>query len=736
MVKSTSYCKPELWGGIECTINRIGDQFQDQLALTGHYGRKDDIALFSELGISSFRFPILWEKHEPVQGVEIDWSWAEQQLESLSQHNIKPIAGLLHHGSGPAFTDLSDKNFPDYFADYALKVARRFPSIEYYTPINEPLTTARFSGLYGHWYPHEKTGLSFARILINQLRGIVLAMKAIRSINPDAKLVQTEDLGKTYSSPRLRYQANFENIRRWLTYDLLCGKVNRSHRLWNYFRWLGIRKKELDFFISNPCKPDIIGVNHYVTSERFLDDEIHEYPPHMIGSNKRHRYADVEAVRIRHEQPFGLNILLKEVWDRYKLPIAITEVQLHCHRDDQLRWFKQVWSTACESLNEGIDIRAVTPWSLLGAYGWNKLLTLPVGEYEPGVFDVTNSVPRRTALFTLIQSINENAEEKFPFINEPGWWQREIRFLKKSQRIIPEMSYSERNTSRPVLIIGKRGTLGKAFARICEARAINYKLVGREDVDITNEKQIGDIIDKIKPWGVINAAGFVRVDEAEKEFEQCFLANTQGPSTLARICKIHGIRFLTFSSDLVFDGGKENPYTESDLANPLSIYGRSKAESEKAVLNNYPDSLVIRTSAFFGPWDRYNFATNVLDTIERNEQFAATDDITISPTYVPDLVNSSLDLLIDEEKDIWHLTNNGSVTWYELARDIADRAGKPADSIIRQSMQEMGFVAPRPIYSVLRSEKGMRLPSLETALESFFKHAPKALKELQHSPAA
>ncbi len=95
-------------------------------------------------------------------------------------------------------------------------------------------------------------------MILNQMKGVVLAMQAIRKINPAAKLVQTEDLGKTYCSPSLQYQANFENERRWLTYDLLCGHVKPGHKMWAYFLRLGISETTLNFFLENICPPDIM----------------------------------------------------------------------------------------------------------------------------------------------------------------------------------------------------------------------------------------------------------------------------------------------------------------------------------------------------------------------------------------------------------------------------------------------------------------------------------------------
>ena len=718
MEKNTFYYKPEIWGGVECTINRVGDEFRDQLEYSGHYTRDNDIDLFASLGIKAFRFPLLWERHQPEINTTIDWSWAEKQLSKLRSYNITPIVGLVHHGSGPAFTSLIDDNFPTLLAAYAGQVAKAFPFIEYYTPINEPLTTARFSGLYALWYPHHRSDRSFVNMVMNQAKGIVLSMQAIREVNPNAKLLLTEDLAKVYSTKRMQYQAKFENKRRWLVFDLLCGRFTEEHPLWKYFIKY-TDAESIQFFQENTCPPDIIGANHYVTSERFLDHEYLNYPKEVVGGNRRHRYADVEAVRVNHGQPTGMKILLKELWDRYKIPIAITEVQLHCHRDEQLRWLRHVWKVATALIQEGVDIRAVTAWALLGAQGWNKLLTCD-GDYEAGAFDVRGGEPRMTAIGKLLGHLSNGVEEKFPFLKEAGWWERDMRFIKSSERQRLNGHYGIATSSRPLLIIGKTGTLGQAFAKLCELRAVNYRLLSRQDVDIADEMQIRHVIDHYKPWAIINAAGFVRVDDAEMEKDSCFSANVTGPENLARVCRQQGIKLMTFSSDLVFDGKKNNPYTESDAVFPLNVYGASKARSESMVLQECPDALVIRTSAFFGPWDQYNFASHVLNTLEQNQTFVAAHDVRISPTYVPDLVHHALDLLIDEEKNIWHISNNGDTSWYDLAREVASRGKLNKKLIQPEQLHKLELRAPRPAYSVITSEKGLQLPSLENALDRFF----------------
>ena len=126
----------------------------------------------------------------------------------LRELGIRPIVGLLHHGSGPRYTDLLDPAFPALLAHFAKHVAQRYAEVKDWSPVNEPLTTARFSGLYGHWHPHGHDERTFVRALLNEASGIVSAMEAHSSSGSRARLIQTEDVGETQSSDRV------SNIRR------------------------------------------------------------------------------------------------------------------------------------------------------------------------------------------------------------------------------------------------------------------------------------------------------------------------------------------------------------------------------------------------------------------------------------------------------------------------------------------------------------------------------------------
>ncbi|MGV3587619.1 MAG: family 1 glycosylhydrolase [Adhaeribacter sp.] len=708
-----------LWGGIECSHNRVGDEYFDQISRNGHLSRISDLDLFAGLGIKKLRYPILWEHIAPQSLDNPDWRWTDERLSRLKELNIEPIAGLVHHGSGPAYTSLVDPNFAEGLAIFAGKVAERYPWLEYYTPVNEPVTTARFSGLYGFWYPHGKSDAQFVRALYNQLQGTRLAMKAIRQVNPAAKLVQTEDLGYTQSTPLLAYQANFDNARRWLSFDILCGKVTADHFLWPYLIGSGLTEAELLSFVDDPLPPDILGINHYITSERYLDEHLIAYPLHTHGTNGKHRFADVETVRVLGVDRIGIKGLLQETWERYKLPINVTEAHICCTREEQMRWFKYIWDAADALKAEGVKIEAVTAWALLGSFDWNTLLTQHRNHYENGVFDLRGEKPRPTAMVEMLRNLAQTGKYYHPVLESKGWWDREERYEYKHKKAYisrPKHQMVNHKNIAPVLITGQTGTLGRAFARICKNRGLAYQLLSRQDLDISDAQSVEHAIATYKPWAIINTAGYVRVDEAEKDSDRCYRENSDGPAILAEKCKAHNIKLLTFSSDLVFDGEKNDAYTEEDLPAPRNVYGSSKFLAEQEVLQILPTALVVRTSAFFGIWDKHNFIYQALHAFVSGNTFTAAKNVSITPTYVPDLVNVSLDLLIDDAQGIWHLANKGVYTWAELARQAAAIAKLDNINLQEVNVADMHLPAYRPLNTALTSTKADLMPTVEDAL--------------------
>lgn len=710
----------ELWGGIECTVNRTRTGYSDQIMLSGHHDRETDLDLFAGLGLKAIRYPVLWERTVPERDGEPDWRWADVRLQGLRERNIRPIVGLTHHGSGPAYTSLLDEDFAPGLASYAAKVAQRYDWVSDWTPVNEPLTTARFSALYGHWYPHHQNEASFWRALINQVDGVRLAMKAIRRVIPGARLIQTDDLGRTYSTLKLAEQAMHDNLRRWAGWDLLFGKVTRHHPLWSRIARAGLGER-LKQIADDPSPPDVVGVNHYLTSDRFLDHRIQRYPRSTHGGNGELSYADTEAIRVLEPAPAGLSGALLEAWQRYRVPLALTEVHNGCTREEQLRWAADAWDTATALRSQDVEIEAVTAWSLLGSHGWSTLLTKP-GAYEPGVFDVAQDAPRPTALAGLWKGLPLGAA-RHPVAAASGWWKRSDRILHRPIARPAKILRTDLQVGvQPLLICGATGTLGRAFERVCAMRGIACVVTSRRELDLERVSSVTETLETVQPWAVVNAAGWVRVDDAEGQEDACHRANAQGAITLAQECAARGICYLGFSSDLVFDGALDRTYSENDKPNPLNVYGRSKAAMEQAC-QAIPGVLIVRTAAFFSNWDSHNFAWEVARALHKRQPFAAANDHIISPTFVPDLVQASLDLLIDGAEGIWHLANAGAVSWADFAKQVAVACGFDKGLIEPVPGSSLNWRARRPPKAALTTERGSSLRPLEEAIKEFAEKA-------------
>ncbi|MFD1786737.1 family 1 glycosylhydrolase [Sphingomonas floccifaciens] len=703
----------ERWCGAEATAARLGDARVDQLRLTGHHDRIDDLDRMAALGFTAVRFPILWERVVQPDGRH-DWTWTDSRLARMRRLGLRPIAGLVHHGSGPDDTSLIADDFAPRLADFARAVAERYPWIADWTPVNEPVTTARFSALYGYWYPHLRDEGAFWRALVNQIDGVAQAMTAIREVIPHARLIQTEDMGRTWATAPLADQAAFDNQRRWAGFDLLFGHVTPGHPLWHRLCAAGLGEA-LARLSDKPCPPDIIGLHCYATSDRFLDHRIERFAEQDRGGNGVRAYADVPAVRALDPAPPPFATALADAWARYATPLALTEVHLGCTREEQMRWVRAAWDAATAARASGIDVRAVTAWALFGCHGWDTLLTRP-GRYEPGAFDVATGIPRATGVARQWASL-----DKRDAVEGTGWWQRPDRFaVPAAARPAGVDAWCPATwPARPLLICGATGTLGRALARACTARGLPHRLTGRDTIDLGDADAIARGLDTIEPWAVIDATGWVRVDDAEDARDACFAANYTNATALARACATRGLPSVHVSSDLVFDGAKDGPYVEDDVPNPLGVYGASKRAMEDACLEQAHRPLIIRTAAFFSPHDRHNFAVQTVAALARGERFAAADDLFVSPSYVPALTDAMLDLLIDAETGIRHLAGDRVVSWAEFARRIAAACGFDPGAISGVSAAALSFRARRPARSGLASTHVGSLGALDASIADF-----------------
>jgi dTDP-4-dehydrorhamnose reductase len=432
---------------------------------------------------------------------------------------------------------------------------------------------------------------------------------------------------------------------------------------------------------------------------------VERYPAHLHGDNGQHRYADAEAVRLNlPEAQLGPAPRLRETWQRYGRPIAVTEVHHGCTRDEQLRWFAEVWNAATKVRAEGADVRAVTLWSMFGTVDWNTLLTECNGVYEPGAFDTRGPKPRRTALARAAASLARDGAYDHPVLDLPGWWHCGSRYYLGAKRACRTPL---RREPRRLLMAGGVGALDQAFSRACGVRGIETASLSQRDM--ADAELLAAALDANRAWAVINLGNETHAAQGEGEQAR----EAQHAKALAEACRRKDVPLVTVASDLVFDGRLGRAYRESDPVSPASMRGARTAQSERQVLAACPDALIFRAGRLFAPGNRGDFVWAVLQALTRGRAFRASLDV-VSTTYAPDFAHVALDLVVDGETGIWHLPTPGEISWHDLALAIARRAGldvrliapcDPGDAVL--------------LNSALTSERGLLLPPLPSAIDRY-----------------
>jgi len=249
-----------------------------------------------------------------------------------------------------------------------------------------------------------------------------------------------------------------------------------------------------------------------------------------------------------------------------------------------------------------------------------------------------------------------------------------------------------------LLVTGSRGMLGRALAK---ELAYDYQLIGIdiENADITDENQIKDEIFSIRPDIVIHSAAYTEVDNCEKNKELAFRINAKGTENVSNACKLVNAKLIYISTDFVFDGEKQTPYSETDIPNPLSTYGSSKLEGEKAVQSIIQNHLIIRTAWLFGPNGK-NFVDTILRLAQSEPELKIVNDQKGSPTYTLDLAKAINLLTQKKATGIFHITNSGECTWYEFAKKILELR-EISKKITPITSDQLKRPAKRPAYSVL-----------------------------------
>lgn len=253
------------------------------------------------------------------------------------------------------------------------------------------------------------------------------------------------------------------------------------------------------------------------------------------------------------------------------------------------------------------------------------------------------------------------------------------------------------------MIVGGEGQLGRAMATQLARTNTEFISLSHGQLDITSEVDIHSYLRSELPDVVVNAAAWTNVDLAESHEEEALLINARGPKLIAEACSKIGAKFVSISTDYVFSGVSNSPWSEASEVAPVSAYGRTKAAGERATLETYPKgSYVVRTAWLYSPWGK-NFVKTVLRfALGETGSIEVVNDQFGQPTSAYDLARQIQQMIIqDLTPGIYHGTNSGQTTWFEFAQKIFELAQLDLDRVVPTDSSQYSRVAKRPAYSVL-----------------------------------
>lgn len=269
---------------------------------------------------------------------------------------------------------------------------------------------------------------------------------------------------------------------------------------------------------------------------------------------------------------------------------------------------------------------------------------------------------------------------------------------------------------KDVLLLGARGMLGSALARVFGDE--NLTAWDKQDQDLTEAEDLKQKILSLKPALIINASGYTNVDGAESNREEAFAVNAAAVGTIARAAKEAGAKVVHYSTDYVFPGDRAEGYEEQDKPGPaVNVYGESKLAGEQELMKSGVEYWLLRTAWLYGASGK-NFVDTMLKLSEDHDELKVVDDQHGCPTYAADLAEATRRIMETKEPGIYHAVNAGTATWYEFALEIFRLSGKEV-KVAPVPASEYPRPAKRPVFSVLKDTKGVRLRPWQEALEAY-----------------
>jgi beta-glucosidase len=341
----------------------------DEYELTGHYERwREDLDLMAQLGVPAARYGVPWHRIQPAPN-KWDWSFADQTLRRLIELNIEPIVDLVHYGLPPWIEDAYlNRDFPKFMAEYASRLAERFHGrIHAYTPLNEPRITAWYCGKLGWWPPFRRGWGGFVEVMLGLCRGIVMTVEALHDVDPDILCVHVDatDLYET-SDESLEDEVFRRQEIVFLALDLVSGRVNEKHSLWQWLLKVGARAEDLEWFQQRAVELPVIGINLYPLFSRKI-----------LTRPKR---------GLRISMPYAEATIIDRLgelyWERYRAPLMISETASLGSVKRRQAWLDSSVRAVRRVRERGIPLMGYTWWPLFSLVTW----AYRQGEHPPAYY--------------------------------------------------------------------------------------------------------------------------------------------------------------------------------------------------------------------------------------------------------------------------------------------------------------------------------------------------------------
>jgi beta-glucosidase len=351
--------------GIEDTFvpqSRPGERPIDEYELTDHYRfYAEDLALAKDAGAGMLRWGIPWHRVNPEPG-HYDWSWLDRVFARFAELELRPVVDLLHYGT-PLWLEgeFDNADYPQRVAEYSVAVAERYrDTVTDYTPVNEPMIHALFSGEYAYWPPYLSGPEGLVRMSTQLALGFQQAQRGIAEVLGDRATFVHVDAGMRYDGDASRTD-EIAHLREqvWLVEDLATGRVDSGHPLAAFLARSGASDDTLAALVAGAVQPDVVGVNYYPrhSTELLRDGEFH-------GGG----FADPRPVR--DDGTAGLEELLRQAAARYNAPVALTETCVTGTIAERAEWLDASLASIANLRDEGVDVVAYTWWPLFDMYEW------------------------------------------------------------------------------------------------------------------------------------------------------------------------------------------------------------------------------------------------------------------------------------------------------------------------------------------------------------------------------